>query len=190
MIIKQVHGTRTLIKSRILFVCPIKFIKKKREVMWYDKVSIFRNWQMWTFFACSFFDGLKIVIPFSCLSGCSCLVKLLAHQGWLDWSQSCSWSAVHNGWKVMACILVNVASHFLNCWSHLLFPHSNEPLLIVSDSLWIYTEHAISYLSSIYRSDMELLGPNNQNLPKIVHVFAEVKILSGFHIVVPLVFLP
>jgi hypothetical protein len=32
------------------------------------------------------------------------------------------------------------------------------------------------YLSFIYRSDIELLGPNNQYLPKIVSVFAEVSL--------------
>ena len=38
----------------------------------------------------------------------------------------------------------------------------------------------------IYRSDRELLGPNNQYLPKIVAVFAEVSIILAVFDLVPL----
>lgn len=65
-----------------------------------------------------------------------------------------------------------------------------EQGIFVSLFYWCWYKHffAISYfiITTIHRSDRELLGPNNQFLPKIVSVFAEVILLSTLIIITSL----
>lgn len=64
---------------------------------------------------------------------------------------------------------------------------SNTSTFLLSFSFLVCFSFGIQYLTflhpfllSIYRSDRELLGPNNQYLPKIVAVFAEVSVWFVF----------
>ena len=91
----------------------------------------------------------QIAAP-SGFAGCSCMVKLLANKKWFDWGESCSRAALFNGGEV----------NFNLGWVVLLL--SLTSVILIKEFL------------SIYRSDSEILGPNNQYLPKIVAVFAEV----------------
>lgn len=81
------------------------------------------------------------------------MAKLFANKRWFDWSQSCSRSTLFNGWEVGPWLLFSIF-----WFAHAYF---SGVLIVVF----------------ICRSDRELLGPNNQYLPKIVGVFAEVNFL-------------
>lgn len=100
-------------------------------------------------FCCFALAFPQIAAP-SGFAGCSCMVKLLANKKWFDWGESCSWAALFNGGEV----------NFNLGWVVLLL--SLTSIILIKEFL------------SIYRSDSEILGPNNQYLPKIVAVFAEV----------------